>query len=39
VLQARSQESPTASADSPIQPAFLSNTHTRLLHGGDTSAT
>ena len=33
VLQTRGQKPPTALADRPIQPALLSNPHTRPLHG------
>jgi hypothetical protein len=32
VLQPRSEQAPTAAADTPVQTAFLGNTHTRLLH-------
>jgi hypothetical protein len=38
VLQTRSQKPPTASADSPVKTAFLSNTQTRLLHGAPRTA-
>jgi hypothetical protein len=38
VLQTRGQKAPTAAADSPVQPAFLSNTHTGLLHSSARSA-
>ncbi len=32
VLQARGEQPPTAAADRAVQPAFLSNSHTGLLH-------
>ena len=38
VLQTRGQKPPTASADSPVKPAFLSNTDTRLHQGAPGSA-
>ncbi len=38
VLQTRGQKAPTAPADSSVQPAFLSNTHTGLLDSSARSA-
>ena len=32
VLQTRGEQPPTAAADRPVQPTFLSNAHTGLLH-------
>ena len=32
VLQTRGEKPPTAAADRPVEPTFLSNAHTRLLH-------
>ena len=38
VLQTRGEQPPTATADRPVQPAFLSNAHTRLLDSSPRSA-
>ena len=38
VLQTRSEQPPTAAADSPVQPALLSNAHTGLLYSSPYSA-
>jgi hypothetical protein len=38
VLQTRSEQPPTAAADSPVQPALLSSAHTGLLYSSPYSA-